>query len=290
MESKVVYEVTTKEKVYFALKIIFSLILYVLIASGIWATFSIDMPEMASIYLMYVYIIIICLYLFFRFGIIIGHLRGNAIKLNEKQFPEIYHNVVKQSEMLGLKYIPSVYIMQSGGVLNAFASRFLGHNYIVLYSEIVETALEKDKSILWFIIGHELGHIKRNHMIKNQLLFPAYLVPFLGAAYSRACEYTCDNIGFALSPSGVKNGLLVLAAGKSLYKNVNTEEYLAQIQNEKGFWTWFSEKSASHPHLTKRINKFNDEIPTVKAVEEKPKIVESKSNDHSRYFPKAESE
>ncbi|MEI6555661.1 MAG: M48 family metallopeptidase [Paludibacter sp.] len=290
MESKVVYEVTTKEKVYFVLKIIFSLILYVVIASGIWSTFTIDMPEMASVYLVYVYIIIFCLFWFIRFGVIIGHLKGNGIKLNEKQFPEIYHIVVKQSELLGLKYIPSVYIKQSGGVLNAFASRFLGHNYIVLYSEIVETALEKDKNILWFIIGHELGHIKRNHMIKNQLLFPAYLVPFLSAAYSRACEYTCDNIGYALSPSGVKNGLLILAAGKSNYKNVNTEEYIVQIQNEKGFWTWFAEKSASHPHLTKRLNKFNDEIPVVKVVEVKPKTAEVKSDDHSRFFPKAENE
>ena len=243
---------------------------------------------MASIYLLYVYIIFLCAFLFLRFGLLIGHLKGNAVKLSEKQFPEIYKNVVKQSEILGLKYVPSVYIMQSGGILNAFASSFLGHNYIVLYSEVVETAMQNDKNILWFIIGHELGHIKRNHMIKNLLLFPAYIVPFLGASYSRACEYTCDNIGCALSPIGVKNGLLVLAAGKLIYKNVNTEEYLAQIQNEKGFWTWLSEKFASHPHLTKRLEKFSEEIPVVKVVEEKPKATEVKTDDHSRFFPKAD--
>ena len=288
MESKVSYEVTSKENVYFILKIISSLIIYGLIISAVWTSFTVDIPEMAGIYMLYVYIIIFSLFWFFRFGVIIGHLKGNAVKLNEKQFPEIYQNVVKQSEMLGLKYVPSVYIMQSGGVLNAFASRFLGHNYIVLYSEIVETALEKDKNILWFIIGHELGHIKRNHMIKNLLLFPAHLVPFLGAAYSRACEYTCDNIGYSLSPSGIKEGLLILAAGKSIYKTVNLGEYLAQIQNEKGFWTWFAEKSASHPHLTKRLEKFTDEIPVAKVVIEKPQTAEVKTDDHSRFFPKAD--
>ncbi len=288
MESKIGYEVSTKENVYFVIKIIFSVLLYGVIITGIWATFNIDIPEMASIYLLYVYLIFLCVFLFLRFGLLIGHLKGNAVKLNEKQFPEIYQNVVKQSEILGLKYVPSVYIMQSGGILNAYASRFLGHNYIVLYSEIVETALQNDKNILWFIIGHELGHIKRNHMIKNLLLFPAYIVPFLGAAYSRACEYTCDNIGSVLSPAGVKNGLLVLASGKLIYKNVNTDEYLAQIQNEKGFWTWFAEKSATHPHLTKRLEKFSEEIPVVKIVEEKPKATEVKSDDHSRYFPKTD--
>ena len=291
MESKLEYEVTTKENVYFVLRLIFSVGLYVLIALGILASFEMENSEIAStVYLMYIYVILFCVFLFFRFGLIIGHLKGNAIKLSDKQFPEIYENVVKQSEMLGLKYVPSVYIMQSGGVLNAFASRFLGHNYIVLYSEIVETALEKDKNILWFIIGHELGHIKRKHMFKSLLLFPSALIPFLGSAYSRACENTCDNIGYALCPAGLKNGLLVLASGKSIYKNVNMDEYLSQIQNESSFWKWLSEKSSSHPHLTKRLNRFRDEIPASKVQVEKPKTPEVKPDDHSRFFPKAEVE
>ena len=288
MESKLEYEVTTKENVYFILRLILSAGIYFLIAIGIWASFEMENTELAStIYLLYIYVILFCVFFFFRFGLLIGYIKGNAVKLSDKQFPEIYENVVRQSELLGLKYVPSVYILQSGGLINAFASRFLGHNYIVLYSEIVETALEKDKNILWFIIGHELGHIKRNHMLKSLLLFPSYLVPFLASAYSRACEYTCDNIGYALCPSGLKNGLLVLASGKSIYKNVNTDEYLAQIHSERGFWKWFSEKTSSHPHLTKRLSIFRAEIPTYKVQVEKPKPVEVATDDHSRFFPKS---
>jgi len=225
----------------------------------------------------------------------IGHLKGNAIKLSRNQFPEIYQTVEKQSQMLGLKYVPDVYIMQSGGILNAFATKFMGNSYIVLYSEIVESALEQDKNILEFIIGHELGHIKRNHMLKKLLLLPSYIIPFLGAAYSRACEYTCDNIGHFLSPSGVKGGLLLLASGRTLYKKVNMKEFMAQDKSEAGFLIWFAEKVSSHPNLTKRLALYPEVVETRKTVtanvsyvpeQEVVPVIETKEDDYSRYMPK----
>lgn len=295
MASQLDYRVSSKEKVYFFIRLIFSLVLYYSFVQLILLSLKSKGTEMESVYVVYGYLILILLLLFFRFGVLIGHLKGNAVKLSKNQFPDIYQIVVKQSELLGLRSVPSVYIMQSGGVLNAFAARFLGRNYIVLYSEIVETAYEQDKSILEFIVGHELGHIKRKHMQKKLLLMPSYLIPFLGAAYSRACEYTCDNIGFALCPQGVKGGLLVLASGKTIYRKVNLKEYLRQDETEVGFWRWFAEKVSSHPNLTKRLVALANAKPSptvtkkvVPLVEEKvieQPVVEKKEEDHSRYMP-----
>lgn len=285
MDSKVDYKVNSKENVYFYLRLIISFGLYFLIGWGILESLSSENQMMTSVYILYIYLIFFGVYLFFRFGVLIGHLKGNAIKLNKNQFFDIYQTVVKQSELLGLNSVPDVYILQSGGMLNAFAARFMGKNYIVLYSEVVEAALEQDKNILGFIIGHELGHIKRNHMQKNLLLFPSYLIPFLGSAYSRACEYTSDNIAYSLCPAGLKSGLLLLASGKSIYKSVNVNEYLAQEETEGGFWKWYSEKVSSHPNLTKRIGSFAG-LAEVKPVIEKPVLIEKNEEDHSRYFPK----
>lgn len=284
MNSKLDYQVNGKEQVYFYIRVFTSLVLYFFIVRAFLLSIQLTGPEVISIYVMYVYVALIIIYLFFRFGVLIGYLGGNAIKLNKNQFPDIYQVVVKQSELLGLTTIPSVYIMQSGGVLNAFAARFLGQNYIVLYSEIVEAAYEQDKAIIEFIIGHELGHIKRNHMAKKLLLMPSYLIPFLGAAYSRACEYTCDNIGHALCPSGVKSGLLILASGKSIYKKVNLKEYLYQDLSEDGFWKWFAEKVSSHPNLTKRLASFRDIKESTLVIESVP-VIEKKTDDYTRYMP-----
>ncbi len=259
METKIEFKVHESETVFFIIKLLISAILYYFIIDFLIEEFSSYDPQKNAQYILILYVVLIFVYLFGRFGLLIGYIKGNAIKIGENQFPNIYNIVVTQSNMLGLKSIPTVYIMQSGGVLNAFAARFMGNNYVVLYSEIVEIAYEKDINLLKFIIGHELGHIKRNHMVKRLLLFPSLVVPFLGPAYSRGCEYTCDNIGFNLAPDGLKSGLLVLASGRSIYKKVNLEEYLKQDYGDDSFWKWFAELVSSHPNFTKRIAALENE-------------------------------
>jgi len=288
MSQTITFEVNFKEHLYFAIKAVVSIILYALMLLIIAAFFISDAFPLEYLYGAIAYIALIILVIFFNYGILIGYLRGNAVKVSTYQFPDIHEIVVKQSQLLGLSSIPEVYILQSGGLLNAFVTRFLGSNYIVLYSEVVESAYEEDKKMLDFIIGHELGHIKRKHLTKSMFLFPSFIVPFLGLAYSRACEYTCDNIGYALCPEGVRNGLMLLASGRKLFKKVNTAEYVKQGQIEVGFWNWFSEKVSSHPHLTKRIGKFKEALSDkvkVTKMDESAVIEKPVSDDHSRYMP-----
>jgi Zn-dependent protease with chaperone function len=90
-------------------------------------------------------------------------------------------------------------------------------------------------------------------MTRRAFLYPAMLVPFLGSAYSRACEYTCDRIGGALEPEGGIDGLLVLASGKELYSKMSAVEFSRQTETERGFFVRFAEIVSSHPHLTKRV-------------------------------------
>jgi Zn-dependent protease with chaperone function len=290
MNQQVEFEVSPKENIYFAIKIFASIIMYAVIVFAINGFLSIENPATAPMVMLFgFYAGFIILFLIFRLGIFIGYLKGNAIKVSPVQFPDIFKIASEQSEKLRLATMPDVYIMQSGGVLNAFATRFFGSNYIVLYSEAVESALEKDKNMLEFIIGHELGHIKRKHLIKRLILFPSFIIPFLGPAYSRACEYTCDNIGYALAPMGAKNGLLLLVSGRNLFSKVDTHEYIRQGYTEDGFWQWFAEKVSSHPHVTKRIIKFRDtESSPISsfAVKDEPKAEIKTEGDFSRFMPR----
>ena len=160
-----------------------------------------------------------------------------------------------QSEKLGLKKVPSFWVLQGSGILNAFATRFSGRGYVVLYSDVLASAYEEGMPAVQFIIGHELGHHKRKHVngLKSLLIRPALFIPFLALAYSRACETTCDNIGFALCPEGADKGILILAAGRELYKKVDVQAFLSSAKSEKGFGTWLAHIFASHPHLSERV-------------------------------------
>lgn len=96
-------------------------------------------------------------------------------------------------------------------------------------------------------------------------------IPFLGDAYLRACEYTCDRYATYYSGSlpASKNALTILAIGKELYKKVNKESYMRQIESEAGFFVWLNEKLSTHPHLPKRlyeVDKFfsDTEVETLK--------------------------
>jgi Zn-dependent protease with chaperone function len=287
MSSQIDYKVNPRENTYFFLKVITSLALYFLIFYLIFMLFESENKYAVTFIPLVIYLFLFIIYFIFRMGILYGYLKGNAIIVSEHQFADIHKIVREQSDKLGLVKYPKTYILQSGGILNAFASGFMGSNYIVLYSEMLEVAYEHDKKIVEFVIAHELGHIKRLHLLKRLLLLPSWLIPFLSAAYSRACEYTCDTIGYTLCPEGAQNGILLLASGPNLFKKVNKESFINQENTESGFWKWFAEKVSSHPNLTKRLSKFKDtqairqpERTIEKPVEEKPVI-----DDHSKYWP-----
>lgn len=230
--------VNPKEKQYFVIALIISIVIYLLLIVSIIGA---------------VYLIFGAICFLFMQGLFIGNLKGNGIRISENQFPDVYRLTKELSEKIGLDSVPSVYIIQAGGLLNAFATRFLSRDFVVIYSDVFELAYEKGESALAFVIGHELGHLKRKHITKRIYVLPVMCIPFFGVAYSRACEYTCDRFGANVCPEGAANGLMVLAAGKKLYQEVNQEEYLRQINTEDGFWVWFSEKLASHPNLPKRL-------------------------------------
>lgn len=283
---KVNYQVNEKENIYFALKVVFAVIGYAAIFYVLDKILSV--PNFMQVFPILFYIVLIILYLFLRMGLLVGYLKGNSIKVTPKQFPDIYNIANIQCRQLEMTRMPDIYILQSGGMLNAFAARFMGRNYVVLFSDIVEEAYSNDKHSLEFIIGHELGHVKRKHMTKSLLLFPAFILPLLNKAYSRACEYTCDNIGAALSPKGAQSGLLILASGKGIWKMVNTKAYIEQDENEYGFWSWFAEKVSTHPKLTRRIARFQN-VPAQKVhIKVDPVVMPVKEivTDHSNYIPK----
>jgi len=149
----------------------------------------------------------------FAHGLALGRIRGDSVRVSERQFPLLHRITAAHARRLGLSPVPDVYVMQSGGLLNAFATRFLGRDFVVIYSDVLELALAEGEAAVGFIMGHELAHVWRGHLKHRWLTAPGRFLPYLGAAYSRACEYTCDRVGAFCQPEGAISGLLALAAG-----------------------------------------------------------------------------
>jgi len=235
-----------KEKLYFAICVVVSIAIYYVLARLV-----ISGTAAGGTILFYTIALIIAYFIFH--GVMLGQIRGNGIRVSERQFPELMAMADQHSRRLGMDETPDVFVLQSGGLLNAFATRFLGRNFVVLYSDVLALATQKGEKAVSFVLGHELGHVQRKHMTRRALLYPAMVFPFLGSAYSRACEYTCDQVGNALEPEGGVDGLLVLAAGRDLYNQVDAGEYARQRETETGFFVHFAEILATHPNLTKRV-------------------------------------
>ena len=198
----------------------------------------------------------------FAHSSLIALLKGNAVRIDTRQFPDLAERIDRCCGRLGIATPPEAYLMSGNGLLNAFATRFLRRYYIILLSDVID-ALEDDPDAINFYIGHELGHIERKHIAHGWWLGPALFLPLLGAAYRRAQEYTCDRYGLACcpEPNSALHALAVLAAGTRRWKTLNHTAFLDQCRTTGGFWMSLNELLSDYPWLCKRMAQLSSSGP-----------------------------
>jgi len=197
-------------------------------------------------------------------GVTRGQILGSAVKVTDKQFPDIHALVVDCSRRLQIAP-PSVYVAPEVGTLNAHTFGTRDDAYIVLNGILVDH-LEREE--LGFVIGHECGHIHNNHVVYITALY--YLMysanvflrwivqPAVVAlqSWARRAEITCDRAGLlcAGSPEAATKALVKLALGsRKLAKQVDVGEYLKQLEESQQGIGGVAELLQSHPYLPKRV-------------------------------------
>jgi len=91
----------------------------------------------------------------------VADLLGTAVKVSEKQFPQVHSIVQKISNVLGIEP-PPVYLKESPD-LNAWTFGTDEKNvYVVVTRGLIDAARSRE---LAFFLGHELGHIKSEHVL-----------------------------------------------------------------------------------------------------------------------------
>jgi Zn-dependent protease with chaperone function len=216
-------------------------------ALAIWLLLAVSLIGIA-------YALLLGLFFFVSHVLFIAYVRGNAVRLGPEQMPALYERVNVLAQRIGMKRPPDAYVLQSGGVLNALATKFLGSHFIILYSDLLEACGDNEPA-RDFIVAHELGHLQAGHLRWSWLLLPGLAMPFIGHAYSRAREYTCDRYGMAASAERERalDGLCILAAGREEGPRVNRRALVGQRRDLETAWMKFGSWLFTHPSIAHRL-------------------------------------
>ncbi|MDE1170569.1 MAG: M48 family metalloprotease [Verrucomicrobium sp.] len=241
--------VLPKEKTYFGILLALSVILWGALAASLAGA---------------VVALLLGVFLWFVNGLLVSHLKSGAVRVTERQLPELYASFRAACAALGQREEPEFYVLQGNGILNAFATRHAGRDFVVVYSGLLE-ALGHDTPEIRFLIGHEIGHIRRSHLSKRILLLPGQLVALLYRAYHRACEATCDRFGAlaAGETAGSVRAMLVMAAGRETAPRIDSVVFAEQYRARRGFFVSWHELALGYPTLSRRVSLlFGTESPT----------------------------
>jgi Zn-dependent protease with chaperone function len=240
-----------KEDGYGIIMMIFG-IMYWLIIIAVIAAAAYAQP--ASLIVYAAYAIGFVLVMLLSSALFKARIFGSYILIGPDQFPHLHRMVENGAASLGITPAPTAFLYNANGLINAFARRLFGGRYIFLTSALVEA--DTDEQIK-FVIGHELGHHAAGHLnlMKNIVKGPAHFVPFLGPAYSRARELTCDRVGAYLSndQKASRSALQMLACGcRRLNSALNCDAFEAQEKLVPPFWGWVLLIFSRYPRTTQR--------------------------------------
>lgn len=228
-----------KEKTYFTWVLIISILTWVALAISVIGIF---------------YAAVFGFFLWLGNGLLTAHLRAEAIRVGPDQLPELDTTFKAVCARLGVQTPPALYVLQSGGLLNAFATRFAGRDFVVVYSEFLE-ALGPSSDEMGFILGHEIGHIQSRHIRKQIFLAPGLFFPLVGPAYRRAWETSCDRFGAfaAQDVNAAVQAMLILGGGPGHGPQLNPAAFASQHAGERGFFVSLHELTSGYPTLSRRV-------------------------------------
>lgn len=189
-------------------------------------------------------------------------IKRNYIKVSERNYPDVYNLSKVSAYRLRISLFP-IYIVKSPK-LNAYTSGFWGNHWIILHTRLVEYFSPAE---LLFILGHEMGHILREHSSWLNLITPTgrYSLPLINDAlrvifnnWMLKAEYSADRCG--LIACGDLNSsisaLVKLIADKN---KIDLDAFLNEFKKTSSDpFSKISEYFGDHPFIPNRILKLKD--------------------------------
>ena len=170
---------------------------------------------------------------------------GSHLKVTPDNYPNIYEYLQYAAQILDVKKVPELYI-EWGYDINAMTVG-AENPIIVLNSGLIDLC---DDDEIMFIIGHELGHVKSNHMLYHMMAqvinFIIDQIPFgsIAAAplqyalyyWDRMSEFTADRAGLMACQSkeaAIRAFMKMSGMPIKQYNNMNYQTFLQQAADFK---------------------------------------------------------
>jgi Zn-dependent protease with chaperone function len=159
--------------------------------------------------------------------------QANAVRVSEKQFPQVWERYLEVLETLDSP--PYDLFVSQTPLVNAGAYG-MDKPFIVLNSGSIRLLNEDE---LTYLIGHELGHIMSGHVLYRTMTvlllqlaslgFPARAVLMALLEWSRKAELSCDRAGLLAvqNPDATLRSFMKLAGGGQPEEN-DLNEFLRQ--------------------------------------------------------------
>jgi Zn-dependent protease with chaperone function len=208
-------------------------------------------------------------------------LTGSHLRVTADSVPDVHEKLLEACNILDLPKPPDLYIA-SGQDLNAFTAG-VEKPLIVLNAGAVDLLTDDE---LFFVIAHEVGHIKSGHVLYYQI---AEFLPVIGAIvggatfglgellgaglqvallnWKRMSEFTADRAGLlACQDANVPITAMIKIAGlpQKYHGAINPEDFIAQAREFKALdadklnWLvkWLSTMGQTHPWTVMRASQF----------------------------------
>ncbi|MEN3015326.1 MAG: M48 family metallopeptidase [bacterium] len=210
-------------------------------------------------------------------------LTGQALRVTPRQYPRLYKVFKEAMEILDIPYEPDFFI-QNSSVANAYAFG-MDKKIMIVTTGITDILTEEE---LLFVIGHELGHMKFDHMLYKSLTLIIgqmgihLLSQVMGGVavlaanalrmgllhWSRMAEFSADRAGFlVVQDKAVAQRALAKLAGychKYEDEEINIEEVLLQAKQLDEFsslqalYKYMIMIDMTHPFIPYRVRELEE--------------------------------
>ncbi|MCS7243647.1 MAG: M48 family metallopeptidase [Candidatus Calescibacterium sp.] len=210
---------------------------------------------------------------------------GQALRVTPNQYPRLYNVYREAIQILDLQYEPE-FFLQTNEIPNAFAMG-IERKFVIVTSGITDILNEEE---LLFVIGHELGHNKFDHMLTKTV---AYVLGQIGVGvisallggvgqlaaislqlgllhWSRMAEFSADRAGFLVvqDREACLKALSKLAGYSRKYseEGINIDEVLLQAKQLdetnllQSFYKYVSMIQMTHPFIPYRVRELDEWI------------------------------